>query len=962
MKNITKNLQIFIYKTLLLTGLFFATQTQAEAEKTIIVFDASGSMWGQIDGKSKIEIAREAFANLKSDWQADNGGIGLIAYGHNRKGDCSDIEMLVNPAVGDIGSVSDAISSLRPKGKTPLSDAVKMAAQKLKYQEEKATVILFSDGIETCSADPCALSNDLAADGIDFTAHVIGFGLSKDADKEQLRCIAENTGGKYFDANNAQDLNDALDGVTSSIPVVIEEKSIKTAKTSLHIRMNKGSVRPHKMKYVATNLDSDERINFPPLEGTKEVLTGIKTELPYGEWKIEIISKEGYGSTNVTVGKKTRNILVTFGNNEMKFELADNGPYQLGLEHQFYLNALKNLPSNLQLTVALLPADSMNFKEKIDWETRFGKDPIGVTQHGFVSPKVAGDYEIILIKGYDLSKAIARFPITYVNHIEAKWNGVLEGAVGGKLPVEISGIVQRNGSLTIVNAAGEVSKYKIDELDSKDGVFLPMPGVAGQYDLIYGYKDEKNVRQSLNLGKLTVGDIILQDDADSVDAPDIMPSSTKEVTEVAIPTSTAHKLNMMGHWQLVHSVTGEEISRMEISAAEQVGDRFNLDDIDTNPNPSSKLMGDSEKLKLNILAIENGRIKIQFMTEFGNVASLMEVNQQGVFNGIMVAATGGVFLPVKLQKLADVGLSADEHGWEPRNTPSNIDKVLKLNYDDNKYIKRCQAAKCSYSNDKLEISDMPLIGDFSLLQAFYLKSGELHLMLVNEVNGEFVELNPLRITDAVYDCVRVGMLGHHGQDPETATDSVCMVKKANIDTINMHEILEFWVVERSVAIMEKLRKDHEDSMGGEEGLITAIGDLSALPTDRFSTAYECLGIKPCAVLDEKHNLNWHIMPNWESTYPTVILLADGSKSSKFNFQMRNYYDGSEFLITYNPIKKWDGICLEVTAGQLCRPSTMTTAQEDDFKMILSSFKDMPTGKPLSQQEIDHIIAKYKGDK
>ena len=31
------------------------------AEKSIIVFDTSGSMWAHIDGKARIEIARETF-------------------------------------------------------------------------------------------------------------------------------------------------------------------------------------------------------------------------------------------------------------------------------------------------------------------------------------------------------------------------------------------------------------------------------------------------------------------------------------------------------------------------------------------------------------------------------------------------------------------------------------------------------------------------------------------------------------------------------------------------------------------------------------------------------------------------------------------------------------------------------------------------------------------------------------
>ena len=94
-------------------------------------------------------------------------------------------------------------------GKTPLTAAVRQAAEALKYTEDKATVILITDGLETCEADPCALGKELEAAGVDFTAHVVGFGLTADEGK-QVACLAENTGGKYIQASDAEALQDAL--------------------------------------------------------------------------------------------------------------------------------------------------------------------------------------------------------------------------------------------------------------------------------------------------------------------------------------------------------------------------------------------------------------------------------------------------------------------------------------------------------------------------------------------------------------------------------------------------------------------------------------------------------------------------------------------------------------------------------------------------------------------------------
>jgi Ca-activated chloride channel family protein len=94
-------------------------------------------------------------------------------------------------------------------GKTPLTDAVKQAAEALRYTEDKATVILITDGLETCSGDPCALGKELEQSGIDFSAHVVGFGLTAEEGR-QIACLADNTGGKYVAASDAASLKDAL--------------------------------------------------------------------------------------------------------------------------------------------------------------------------------------------------------------------------------------------------------------------------------------------------------------------------------------------------------------------------------------------------------------------------------------------------------------------------------------------------------------------------------------------------------------------------------------------------------------------------------------------------------------------------------------------------------------------------------------------------------------------------------
>ena len=196
-----------------------ATSLAANAQErpsTILVLDASGSMWGQIQGVNKITIAREVVADILADFPAEQN-LGFVTYGHRERGQCADIQTVIEPAPGTASDIIGIVNELDPRGMTPMTDAVIAAAQALRHTEQPATVILVSDGIETCNPDPCAAARALAQAGMDFTAHVIGFDVKGEAEALlQMQCIAEETGGRFLTADNAQELTEALQQVVAS--------------------------------------------------------------------------------------------------------------------------------------------------------------------------------------------------------------------------------------------------------------------------------------------------------------------------------------------------------------------------------------------------------------------------------------------------------------------------------------------------------------------------------------------------------------------------------------------------------------------------------------------------------------------------------------------------------------------------------------------------------------------------
>jgi Ca-activated chloride channel homolog len=185
-------------------------QPANSAMNYMLVVDSSGSMWGQINGVAKRDIAREAIKTLTTQ-QPKLANAGLIAYGHRKANDCSDIEVLRSPNA-TTPSIAELVDKLQPLGKTPMTNAVQEAARALTIEENRSTIVLVTDGVETCEADPCAVGAELEKAGIDLTVNVVGFDLTA-SQGAKIRCLAEQTGGRYYDAKDAKSLTDALNEV-----------------------------------------------------------------------------------------------------------------------------------------------------------------------------------------------------------------------------------------------------------------------------------------------------------------------------------------------------------------------------------------------------------------------------------------------------------------------------------------------------------------------------------------------------------------------------------------------------------------------------------------------------------------------------------------------------------------------------------------------------------------------------
>lgn len=177
----------------------------------MIVLDGSGSMWGRLPpaNHSKIDLVRQKLGELLATPFSTR--LGLVSFGHRRRGDCNDVELIAGPD-SSRQEVLDPIAKLNPRGPGPLTAGLKVAMDAI-GQSRPAQIVVVGDNADNCQQDACALAQEFAKTAPGVAVHVIGIGVPAN-ERPRMACIAEATGGHYYDISDSNGLDAALDEAT----------------------------------------------------------------------------------------------------------------------------------------------------------------------------------------------------------------------------------------------------------------------------------------------------------------------------------------------------------------------------------------------------------------------------------------------------------------------------------------------------------------------------------------------------------------------------------------------------------------------------------------------------------------------------------------------------------------------------------------------------------------------------
>jgi von Willebrand factor type A domain-containing protein/zinc ribbon protein len=202
------------------------TAVIAPASRFYVILDASGSMLDNIDGRMKFDIARGAVRSM-IDALPPSSDVAMRVYGHRKSAlqPDADLDTELKIRMGPLNrqAFNAALDSLRSRGKTPMALSIEDALKDLGNTATEAspvTLLLLTDGGEDTrrpKGDPILAAAKIAkVPNLSF--HIVGFDINEPVWSQQLQEMARVSGGKYWPAARAADLERSVRNAVLGIP------------------------------------------------------------------------------------------------------------------------------------------------------------------------------------------------------------------------------------------------------------------------------------------------------------------------------------------------------------------------------------------------------------------------------------------------------------------------------------------------------------------------------------------------------------------------------------------------------------------------------------------------------------------------------------------------------------------------------------------------------------------------
>ena len=171
------------------------------------IMDASRSMLGEVEGRRRMDVARDAMLQL-APGPLQQGRASLVSFGNDRINECNNIP-LIHPFGSDaVNATIAAIQTMEPAEPgageqsligSPLYRSIEVALETLPRDAENGSIVMVTDGVDACDRNICELVPTLNERGI--SVDILAIDVNPDL-LNLLACLPAGTGGALLPSDN----------------------------------------------------------------------------------------------------------------------------------------------------------------------------------------------------------------------------------------------------------------------------------------------------------------------------------------------------------------------------------------------------------------------------------------------------------------------------------------------------------------------------------------------------------------------------------------------------------------------------------------------------------------------------------------------------------------------------------------------------------------------------------------
>ncbi len=190
-----------------------AEKNFAQISRVLIVLDGSGSMKQKFQQQVKFELAGNILVSFIDSMERTNPKVefALRVLGHQypkAQNNCKDTKLEVPFAKKNSENIKQALKRITPQGQTPITYSLEQSLNDFpKDTTAFNSIILITDGIETCNGNPCDLAESFQQKRIALKPFIVGLGIT-DSLKKFFNCL-----GTYYDVADENEFGGVLNAV-----------------------------------------------------------------------------------------------------------------------------------------------------------------------------------------------------------------------------------------------------------------------------------------------------------------------------------------------------------------------------------------------------------------------------------------------------------------------------------------------------------------------------------------------------------------------------------------------------------------------------------------------------------------------------------------------------------------------------------------------------------------------------